>query len=105
MLLQKIKNKLSLKEKVGQLDKKRLKEQKDVEKIEGGSLAAFFYEIAGKKEEKLSKERKEAYEAQVKYDTAMQEWKLVDDNIRSYERELDALENIEKWSAIFADDK
>ncbi len=87
---------VELKNKVGQLDKKRLKEQKDVEKIEGGSLAAFFYEMVGKQEAKLSKERKEAYEAQVKYDTAMQEWKLVEDDIRSYERELDALENIEK---------
>ena len=94
-----------LKEKVGQLDKKRLKEQKDVEKIEGGSLAAFFYELIGKQEEKLSKERKEAYEAQVKYDTAMQEWKLVDDNIRCYKRELNALENIEKEYQTALDEK
>lgn len=85
-----------LKEKVEQLDKKRLKEQKDVEKIEGGSLAAFFYEMVGKQEEKLSKERKEAYEAQVKYDTASQELNLVLSNIDSYENELDTLENIEK---------
>ncbi len=86
---------VELKEKVQQLEKKRLKEQRDVEKMEGRSLAAFFYEMVGKQEEKLSKERKEAYEAQVKYDAAMQELELVESNINSYERELDTLENCE----------
>ncbi len=94
-----------LKEKVENLNEKRLKEQKDVEKIEGGSLVAFFYELVGKQEEKLTKERKEAHEAQVKYDTVRQEWGVVEDNIDRYERELNSLENIEKEYRKALDEK
>ena len=42
------------------------KEQADVERLEGGSLSAFFYNVIGKMDEKLTKEREEAYAAKVK---------------------------------------
>ena len=48
-------------------------EQADVDRLEGRSLAAFFYNVVGKMDEKLSKERQEAYAARVQYDTAVRE--------------------------------
>lgn len=84
-----------LRSKVDTLDKKRLKEQKDVDKIEGRSLAAFFYELVGKQEEKLSKERREAYEALVKYEAALRELEMVDAKISSSESELESLQGCE----------
>ena len=48
-------------------------EQADVQRLEGRSLAAFFYQAIGKMDEKLTKEQQEAYAAQVKYDAAARE--------------------------------
>ena len=48
-------------------------EQADVDRLEGHSLAAFFYGVIGKMDEKLTKERREAYAARVKYDAASRE--------------------------------
>lgn len=50
------------------------KEQEEVEKLEGRSLANCFYQVIGKLDEKLDQERKEAYAAKVKLDAA--EWEL-----------------------------
>ena len=44
------------------LEKSKLAEQADVDRLEGHSLAAFFYQVIGKMDEKLDKERQEAYE-------------------------------------------
>ena len=48
-------------------------EQADVEKLEGRSLANYFFQVVGKLDEKLTKERKEAYAARVKLDAAERE--------------------------------
>ena len=56
-------------------------EQRDVERIEGRSLAAFFYNVIGKREEKIEKEKKEAYEAAVKYDAVAKEYESVKSGI------------------------
>ncbi len=50
------------------------KEQEDVEKLEGRSLANYFFQVVGKLDEKLDQERREAYAAKVKLDAA--EWEL-----------------------------
>jgi len=42
----------------------------DIEKLEGRSLANYFYQVIGKLDGKLDRERKEAYEARVKLDAA-----------------------------------
>ena len=42
------------------------KEQEDVEKLEGRSLANYFFQVVGKLDDKLDQERKEAYAAKVK---------------------------------------
>ena len=44
------------------LEKSKLAEQADVDRLEGHSLAAFFYQVIGKMDEKLDKERQEAYD-------------------------------------------
>ena len=58
---------------VAQLEKIKNSEQKDVDRLEGGSLVAFFYNVVGKMDEKLTKEKEEAYKAAVKYETAREE--------------------------------
>ena len=76
--LEEILNKLEmqrslLKNKVDELAKILAKEQKDVEKIEGVSLSSIFFNIVGKREERIDKEKREAYAAALKYDNAKRE--------------------------------
>ena len=82
--------------KVAELDDQRLKEQTDVERLEGGSLAAFFYGVIGKMDEKLDQERAEAYAAAVRYDAAKRELDFVKDSIASHEAELRGLAGCEE---------
>ncbi len=49
------------------LDVSRQEEQEDVERMESGGITSFFYSVIGKQEEKLEKERQEAWEAETKY--------------------------------------
>lgn len=79
--------------KVDELDSVKLKEEHDVEKLEGGSLAGFFYNVVGKKDEKLDKERQEAYAAKVKYDSAFAELQALKADIDQVEYELNTLQN------------
>lgn len=74
----------------------RSKEEKDVERLEGGSLAALFYGVTGKKSEKLDKEQREAYEAAVRHDTVLGELETMDYEIQQLEsrtRSMNELEN------------
>ncbi|MBR5289889.1 MAG: hypothetical protein IKU28_02725 [Erysipelotrichaceae bacterium] len=66
--------------------KKTMKrEQSDVERLEKTSLSALFYTMLGQKEEKLEKEKAEAYAAQVKYDSAITELSLLEEDLRYME--------------------
>lgn len=67
------------------------KEQEDVDKLEGRSLAAYFYYVIGKKNEKLDKEREEAYAARVKLDAAERELSAVKSEIASVRSRLGEL--------------
>ncbi len=58
------------------------KEQNDVDKLEGRSLANFFYQVVGKMDDKLDQERREAYEAAVRYDAVKRELEAVEHDIR-----------------------
>lgn len=80
-----------LDQKVGQLQKIKTEEQKDVDRLEGRSLAAFVYYISGKMDEKLDLERKEAYAARVRYDAAVQELTSITHDIQETEADLAAL--------------
>ena len=76
-----------------------LKEQADVEKLEGRSLAAFFYYVIGKSAEQINKEREEAYAAKVKYDAAARELAAVEEDLARSETELARLRNSEQQYA------
>jgi len=79
-------------------------EQSDVDRLEGHSLAAFFYNLTGKIDEKLAQERREAYAARLKYDTAVRELNDVRSDLARYEREWDSLQNCEKqYAAVLAE--
>ena len=67
------------------------KEQEDVDKLEGRSLAAYFYNVIGKKDEKLDKEREEAYAARVKLDAAERELTAVKNEMTSVRSRLGEL--------------
>lgn len=84
-----------LTDKVNLLKQTKLKEEADVDKLQGKSLAAIFYTIFGKKEEKLDKEKQETYAAVVKYKVAVQEMETIESEIRQYEAELMELKNCE----------
>lgn len=85
------KQRSDLSARVRELEVVKLDEQADVERLEGRSLASFFYNVIGKKDEQLSKERQEAYAARVKYDAAARELEAVESDIRRYEAERSAL--------------
>ena len=76
-------------------------EQSHVDKLEGRSLAAFFYNVVGKMDEKLDQERREAYAARVKYDAAARELEGVESVLQRYEAELFALQGCEaRYEAV-----
>ena len=85
-----------LRERVDQLRYQMEKEQYDVDRLEAGSLAAFFYGVVGKMDEKLDKERAEAYAARVKYDGAALELSALEEDLRRKEEELRSLAGCEE---------
>lgn len=85
-----------LTKKVNELRKQLHKEMEDVERLENGHLAYFFYELMGNTQQKLEKERQEAYEAKTKYDTAMYQLSAIESDIVSYERQLNELKDCEE---------
>ena len=64
------------------------KEQEDVEKLEGRSLANYFFEVVGKLDEKLDQERREAYAAKVKLDAAERELAGIETDISDIQYQL-----------------
>ena len=68
----------ALDERLDALDRTRRAEAADVARLEGGSLAAFFYQALGRREEKLDEERQQAWAAQVRYDAAARERQAVE---------------------------
>ena len=95
----------ALSAKVDALRKSKLDEQADVDRLEGRSLAAFFYGVIGKMDEKLDKEREEAYAASVKYDVAARELSAVEQDIRRYEAQLEQLRGCEQRYETMLRDK
>lgn len=71
-------------------------EQEDVEKLEGRSLANYFYQLFGKLDEKLSEERREASAAKVKLDAAERELAAVDCEIEEIKSQLQELYGCEQ---------
>ena len=63
-------------------------EQADVEKLEGRSLANYFFQVVGKLDDKLTKERQEAYAARVKLDAAEREMAAIEADIADIHSQL-----------------
>lgn len=91
--------------KVTELREQKTAEQKDVDRLEHGSLAAFFLNVVGKKEEKLAKEQREAYQAAVKCDAAEKELYDIELRLNRAGEELASLQNCEKEYEILLQEK
>ena len=93
-----------LERKVNALALVKKDEQDDVDILEGRSLAALFYTVIGKKNEKLDKEKEEARLAAVKYDTAVKELEAVKEDLWKYKDELASLHGCEeKYDALLTE--
>ena len=86
----------TLADRLKKLEKSKLAEQADVDRLEGHSLAAFFYQVIGKMDEKLDKERQEAYAARVKYDAAFHDLSSVDADLAQIQNRLARLSDCER---------
>lgn len=84
-----------LREKTARLEKRMNEERRDVDRLEGRSLTAFFYALTGQKEGKLDVERREYYAARMKYDAAARELKSVEQDIECTEEDLRDLADCE----------
>ena len=76
-----------LQSRVDELAACKEKEQLDVDRLERRSLANYFYQVVGKLDDKLTAEKREAYEAAVKYDAAYNELQAVEAELRANELE------------------
>ena len=80
---------------IKKLEKASRAEQADVDRLERGSLAAFFYQMIGRREEQLDKEREEACAARVRYDAAARELASIDADLERRRARLAQLEGCE----------
>ena len=62
-----------------------------MEKLEGKSLANYFYQVIGKLDDKLTEERRQAAAARVKLDAAERELAAVDCEIQKIQSQLSEL--------------
>ena len=85
-----------LEKKVAELRAAKNEEQEDVERLQKGSLAVFFYKATGKMDEKLSKEQAEAHAAAIKYEAAERELEGVNYDITKCRNRLAELQWIER---------
>lgn len=96
---------LPLKKKAEELEQRMLREKNDVDRLEGRSLSAFFYNVVGKMDEKLDTERREYYAARVKYDACRRELDAVEQDIEATEEDLADLAGCEERYAQALDAK
>ncbi len=77
------------------------REQADVDRLEGRNLSAFFYNLTGRMDEKLTKEQREAYAAKAKYDTAVRELERIEEELRRCQVELASLSDCQsRYEAV-----
>ena len=80
-----------LQQKGAMLEQKMLSEKKDVDRLEGRSLANYFFQVVGKLDEKLDQERREAYAAKVKLDAAERELAGIEADISEIQTQLNEI--------------
>lgn len=86
---------LEVAKKAATLAEEKKKEQADVDKLEGKTIKALFFTLSGSIEEKLSKEREEAYAASMKYDAARRDLENIQSDLRYCQEELEKLTDCE----------
>lgn len=74
--------------KLNALEQRLYYEKKDVEKLEGLSLTALFYQVLGSKEAQLEKERQEYLAAKLRYDECKQEVEQLKHDLQQINQEL-----------------
>lgn len=94
-----------LEDKLKQLEQIMVAEQKDVDKLEGRSLAKLFASINGSLDEKLSKEQQEARTAEVKYEAAKSELEAHIEDIVRKQAEIAALNGCDRKYAELLEQK
>ena len=99
------KQRTALQYKVSSLEKTAMKEEADVARLEGRSLAAFYYNVIGKMDEKLDQERREAYAARVKCDAAASELHSVEQDLAMCSAELGTLALCEEHYRLCLEEK
>lgn len=85
-----------LKQKITLLNSARIREQDDVDKLSHKGLTQFALNIAGKYEERLSKEKEEAYAVLMKYETAKRELEGVEADIARQKEIIERLSGCEE---------
>lgn len=95
----------ALQYKVSSLESIAMKEEADVFRLEGRSLAAFYYNVIGKMDEKLDQERREAYGARVKCDAAASELRAVEKDLAACSEELSTLALCEEHYRLCLEEK
>ena len=75
----------------GKLKQALLKERKDVKRLEGMGLTAFYHSIVGSKDRQLKKERQEVAEASLRLNAAHEELHALDLEITCLEDEVTSL--------------
>ena len=73
----------------------RAAEQVDVDKLEGRTLAAWFYGLTGSRENRLEAERQQARAAAVKHDAVVLQLQEAKEELRVRQKELDGLRGCE----------
>lgn len=86
----------ALKAREAELAAARSKEQRDVDKLEGGSLTAYFLRFTGGLEDRLDQERAEAFQAAVRHDMVCRELASVQADLAATREELTALAGCEE---------
>lgn len=95
--LKQLRNERALEAQNGSQLKQQLeKEMKDVDKLEGVSLTGFFLMISGKKEERLEKEKEEAYKAKVFYEETQKKLSELDMDIQAIQNKLYSLGDVDE---------
>lgn len=90
------KNYTELQRRIDELKGQLGKEKRDVDKLEGMSLANLFYSVLGTKEERLEKERQEYLATKLKYDQCRDELNALEKEIYDLKLQLGEISVLER---------
>lgn len=88
-----------------QFERQLIKEEKDVKRLEGISLANLIHSLKGDKSDKLYEERREAIAAKVKYDEINGEIKRLKEEIEGIKSRIFGLGNLQEKYLQLIDEK